>query len=94
MPIIPRLAVAHARREDQELLAVNTPRLADGSFVSHIAVVNLPSAATGGKLTIEYGGSIPSDPGRAVIMSGIDCGGYFAANEDGYKRRGRDRDDD
>lgn len=86
--------VAQALDTDQTapIIAVNTARLADGSFVSHIAVVNLPSAATAGKLTIEYGGPVPSDGGRAVIMSGIDCGGYFAANADGYKKRGHDHD--
>lgn len=88
--------VAQALDTDQTapIMAVNTARLADGSFVSHIAIVTLPSAATQGKLTIEYGGNIPQDPGRGVIMSGIDCGGYFAANIDGYKPRGGDDDDD
>lgn len=93
--------VAQALDTDQTapIMAVNTARLADGSFVSHIAIVTLPSAATQGKLTIEYGGNVPADPGRGVIMSGIDCGGYFAANIDGYKKRGsaghgHDDDDD
>lgn len=66
------------------ILAVNTARLADGAFVSHIAVVHLPSAATGGLLTIEYGGPVPSDPGRAFIFTGADCGGYFANDRQGY----------
>lgn len=88
--------VAQALDADQTgpIIAVNTARLADGSFVSHIATVTLPSAATNGKLLIEYGGNVPSDPGRGVIMSGMDCGGYFAANEDGYKPRRANRGDD
>ncbi len=78
--------VAQALDTDQTapIYAVNTARLADGSFVSHIAIVHLPSAASNGNLTIEYGGEVPADPGRAVIMSGVDCGGYFAADEQGY----------
>lgn len=66
--------------------AINTARFADGSYMSNMAIVNLPSAATGGMITVEYGGPIPSDPGRAVVIS-RDCGGYFAADERGYKPR-------
>jgi len=69
-----------------------TARLADGSFMSTLAVVTLPSAATGGLITVEYGGPVATDPGRGVIIS-RDCGGYFAADRRGY-RAIRDNDND
>lgn len=60
-----------------------TARLADGSFMSTMAIVTLPSPATNFSIIVEYGGPLPPDPGRGVIIS-RDCGGYFAADRQGY----------
>ena len=81
------------------IIAVNTARLYNAggktTFASHIAVVRLPNPSSP-LLTIEYGGPVPSDRGRAVLMGVGDCGGYFAADEEGYfpKHHFSDNDQD
>lgn len=67
--------------------SVVTARFADGSYMSTMAVVRLPPPGQQGAITIEYGGAVPSDPGRGVVIS-RDCAGYFDADARGYKLRG------
>lgn len=71
--------------------SVVTARFVDGSFMSTMAVVRLPPPGTPGAITVEYGGAVPSDPGRGVVIS-RDCGGYFDADARGYKMRGFGQD--
>lgn len=67
--------------------SVVTARFADGSFMSTMAIVRLPPPGVQGAITVEYGGAVPSDTGRGVIIS-RDCGGYFDADARGYKKIG------